>query len=109
EEEDDDECEEVRVVPGGGQTPAPAPGELKPKKKRVSKKWNTLYDLVLAEKGVVGAGVTSMTGDGVAGKTGSEGERDGRIQVQVRRDSSSSSLTLAQVPPFVKISHEFPV
>ena len=50
--DDDEEVEAVTVVPGKQVAAAAQPTEPKPKKTRVSKKWNTLYDLVLAQKGV---------------------------------------------------------
>lgn len=46
---EDDEVEEVCVVPSERQTSAA--DEPKQKKKRTSKKWNTLFDLALAQKG----------------------------------------------------------
>ena len=50
--DDDEEVEAVTVVPGKQVAAAAQPTEPKPKETRVSKKWNTLYDLVLAQKGV---------------------------------------------------------
>ena len=53
EEPTDEEVDEVSVVPSGpGSAAAHPTTEPRQKKTRVSKKWNTLYDLVLAQKGV---------------------------------------------------------
>ena len=49
--DDDDEVEAVTVVLGKQVAAAAQPTEPKPKKTRVSKQWNTLHDLVLAQKG----------------------------------------------------------
>ena len=49
--DDDEEVEAVTVVLGKQVAAAAQPTEPKPKKTRVSKKWNTLHDLVLAQKG----------------------------------------------------------
>ena len=49
--DDDEEVEAITVVPGKQVAAAAQPTEPKPKKTRVSKKWNTLHDLVLAQKG----------------------------------------------------------
>jgi len=52
EEPTDEEVDEVSVVPSGpGSAAAHPTTEPRQKKTRVSKKWNTLYDLVLAQKG----------------------------------------------------------
>ena len=52
EEPTDEEVDEVSVVPSGpGSAAAHPTTEPRQKKRRVSKKWNTLYDLVLAQKG----------------------------------------------------------
>ena len=48
--DDDEEVEEVTVVLGKQVAAAAQPTEPKPKT-RVSKKWNILHDLVLAQKG----------------------------------------------------------
>ena len=49
--DDDEEVEAVTVVLGKQVAAAAQPTEPKPKKTRVSKKWNTLHDLVLAQRG----------------------------------------------------------
>ena len=49
--DDHEEVEAVTVVLGKQVAAAAQPTEPKPKKTRVSKEWNTLHDLVLAQKG----------------------------------------------------------